>query len=182
MLLHPRRKLRACEAFLSHLTDSLLTFVLVLLHHHLKAWNQDSPRNDSRSELVQHLSVDVLVPNCRLSCFFNVAFVEREWLLGSFGLCHARFLVFNPSLLLGLENFLIQRLFGSLGDVVCLKGDLALSLFSQLALCFILLESMLADSLLVLMLQESGWLWDSDVVLALATLRNEVHLSNHFLL
>lgn len=107
VMLHPWGQLRTREALLCHRSNSLLTLVLVFLHHHLKSGHEDSPRNDPCTELVQHLSIDILIPNCRFPRFLDVPLVERKWLLSSLGLGNTGFLVFNLPLLLFFQDLLI---------------------------------------------------------------------------
>ena len=123
MLLHAGRQLRCSKTLLGCCSDSLLSFVFVFLHHHLESWDQDSPRDDPCSELVQHVRIDILVSDSCLTLFVYVTLVERERLLGGFGFSDAIFLILDPTFLLFLADLCIQGLGSGFGNVVGLKRD-----------------------------------------------------------
>lgn len=108
--------------------------------------------------------------------------MEGEWLLCSFCFGNASLLIFDSSNFFILENLLVKRLLGGLRYIICLESDFALSLLSHLAFCFLLLQSLLANRFLVLVLQKPGRVRHSDVVFALASFGDEIHLANHLFL
>lgn len=65
--LHSGWELWSCKVRLRVSSDSLLSFVFIPLHHHLEAGNKDAPRYVTRSELIQHGLVDIIVSESTLS-------------------------------------------------------------------------------------------------------------------
>jgi len=126
--------------------------VLVFLHHHLESGHENSPWNDSSAELVQNSGIKILNSDFFFPRFFNVPLIKRERLLSGFRLSNTCLLVFNLPLLLFLKDFLIKGLFRSFWNIVGFEGYFALRFFPQLALSFILFQSLLTDSFFVLLL------------------------------
>jgi hypothetical protein len=61
--------------------------MLISLHHHLEARDQNLPRDVTSTELVQHAIIDVIHVQSALTCFYCVSLVEGERLTKSFVLC-----------------------------------------------------------------------------------------------
>ena len=95
------------EALLCCLSYSLLSIMLLLLHHHFKTGHEDPPWHDSRSELIQHVFVDVVgeVESISLSC--KISLVETERLFGLLSSGHRGFLILLAAFSLILQNLLI---------------------------------------------------------------------------
>jgi len=82
MSLHSGRQFRSSIACLCISSNSLLSLMLVSLHHHFESRNEDSPRNVTSSELCQHGLVNIIVSHSSLSSFLRVTLMEtkRLWL------------------------------------------------------------------------------------------------------
>ena len=107
--LHAWWQLCFLVALLGIALDTLLSFVFFNLDHLLVLGHKDLPWNDSGPELLHHLRSD-LVNQLSLSLLFEVALIERERFLGSFGLGHTCFLVFLSSFDVLPLNMLEERL------------------------------------------------------------------------
>ena len=125
--------------------------MLVFLHHHLESGHENSPRDDSSTELVQNSGIEILNSDFFFPRFFNVPLIERERLLSGLRLSNTCLLVFNLPLLLFLKDFLIKGLFRSFWNIICFKGYLTLRFYPQLALSFILFQTLLTDGFFVLL-------------------------------
>lgn len=114
MCLHSWWKLWSGITWFSIPSNSLLSFVFIPLHHHLKARYENTPRNVTGSELSQHGFVDVVVNQSALSRLLIISLMETERFWMSFVLCKWRFTISLSSFSFLPQEILVQRLSSTL--------------------------------------------------------------------
>ena len=119
--------------------------MLVFLHHHLESWHQYSPRDNSRSKLVEHMRVNILVSDSFVSSLLDITVVKGKRLLSGFRLCDTRLFVLLSSKSVLFLKLFIKRLGGCAGDVVCFETDGGLLELAKLLLVGVLLKTLFSD-------------------------------------
>ena len=76
--LHARGQTSVLVADFCVATDPHFSLMLVSLHHHLEAGDQNAPWDILRSELFEHCVIDVLVAECALTGLLQIALVESK--------------------------------------------------------------------------------------------------------
>ena len=88
------------------MSDPLLSVMLFFLYHHFVSRYQDLVGNNARTELGQHMLIDIICQVESISFILQISFMERERLFVCLGLGHRGFFVLCATIV-----FLIEQLF-----------------------------------------------------------------------
>lgn len=88
------------EAFLSVFSDSLLSIMFLLFHHHFESRHENPPGYDSCSELIEHIFIDVVGKIKPFTLSLQVSLMETKWFLGLFRASSRCFLIILTPLVL----------------------------------------------------------------------------------
>lgn len=108
--LHAWRQTSVFVADFSVATDPHFSLMLVALHHHLEAGDENTPWDILRSELFEHGVIDVLVSEGALTCLLKITLVESKRLAQCLIASKGGFAVLLTALGFTLQDDLVELL------------------------------------------------------------------------